>query len=143
MLNILIGTVSGVVSAMGMGGGTILILCLSLFLGKDQHIAQGANLIFFIPTALVSIFINIKQKLIKWKTGLTVGFFGIIRCNYWCKNISWFRYKQIKIVFSEYFCYLLQLLKYILFLHKKKQNKSIDLNKKVILILIKFRNRRK
>lgn len=63
---------------MGMGGGTILILCLSLFLGKDQHIAQGANLIFFIPTALVSIFINIKQKLIKWKTGLIVGGCGII-----------------------------------------------------------------
>lgn len=61
-----------------MGGGTILILCLSLFLGKDQHIAQGANLIFFIPTALVSIFINIKQKLIKWKTGLIVGGCGII-----------------------------------------------------------------
>lgn len=70
--------VSGVVSSMGMGGGTILILCLSLFLGKDQHIAQGANLIFFIPTALVSIFINIKQKLIKWKTGLIVGGCGII-----------------------------------------------------------------
>ena len=63
---------------MGMGGGTILILCLSLFLGKEQHIAQGANLIFFIPTAIVSIIINIKQKLIKWKTGITVSIFGAI-----------------------------------------------------------------
>ena len=79
MINIIIGIVSGLVSGMGMGGGTILILCLVLFLGKDQHIAQGANLIFFIPTSIVSIFINIKQKLIKWKTGSVVAIFGIIR----------------------------------------------------------------
>ena len=78
MLNILIGGISGIVSAMGMGGGTILILCLSLFLGKDQHIAQGANLVFFIPTSIVAIIMNIKHKLIKWKTGITVSIFGII-----------------------------------------------------------------
>lgn len=78
MLNVLIGAISGIVSGMGMGGGTILILCLSLFLGKEQHIAQGANLIFFVPTSIVSIFINVKQKLVKWKTGLTVAFFGVI-----------------------------------------------------------------
>jgi len=78
MLNILIGGISGIVSAMGMGGGTILILCLSLFLGKDQHVAQGANLVFFIPTSIVAIIMNIKQKLIKWKTGIQVTIFGII-----------------------------------------------------------------
>ncbi len=33
---------------------------------------------FFIPTAIVSTFINIKQKLIDWKTGITVAIFGII-----------------------------------------------------------------
>lgn len=73
MVNILIGAVSGLVSGMGMGGGTILILCLSLFMGVDQHVAQGANLVFFVPTSMVSIFTNIKQKLIKWKTGLIVS----------------------------------------------------------------------
>ena len=40
MINIIIGIVSGLVSGMGMGGGTIIILCLVLFLWKDQHIAQ-------------------------------------------------------------------------------------------------------
>ena len=58
---------------MGMGGGTILILCLSLFMHYDQHVAQGANLVFFVPTAIVSIITNLKQKLIKWKTGLIVA----------------------------------------------------------------------
>ena len=64
------------------GGGTILILCLSLFLGFEQHIAQGANLVFFVPTSIVSIFANIKQGLVKWKTGLWVGAFGIVRRSY-------------------------------------------------------------
>ena len=63
-------------------GGTILILCLSLFLGFEQHVAQGANLVFFVPTSIVSIFTNIKQGLVKWKIGLIVGAFGIIRCTY-------------------------------------------------------------
>lgn len=78
MINILIGAISGIVSSLGMGGGTILILCLSLFMGLDQHIAQGANLIFFIPTAIVAIFINQKNKLIKWKLGMVIAIFGII-----------------------------------------------------------------
>ena len=78
MINIFIGTISGVISSLGMGGGAILILCLSLFMGKDQHVAQGANLIFFIPTAIVAIFLNQKNKLIKWKTGLVIIVFGII-----------------------------------------------------------------
>ncbi len=63
---------------MGMGGGTILILCLTLFRGMEQHSAQGANLIFFVPTAIISIIINAKQKLVDWKVGTIVSIFGII-----------------------------------------------------------------
>ena len=43
MLEILTGFISGIVSGTGMGGGTILILILSLFMGVDQHIAQATN----------------------------------------------------------------------------------------------------
>ena len=78
MISLIIGIISGIVSAMGMGGGAILILCLSMFLGKEQHIAQGTNLVFFIPTAIVSIFINLKKKLIKWKSGLVIAGFGVV-----------------------------------------------------------------
>ena len=46
MIEILTGFISGIVSGTGMGGGTILILCLSLFLGIDQKIAQATNLYF-------------------------------------------------------------------------------------------------
>ena len=77
MIEIFIGLISGVVSGMGMGGGSILILLLSLFLGVEQHIAQATNLVFFIPTALVAIIINSKQKYIDYKTAIPVIVTGV------------------------------------------------------------------
>lgn len=61
-----------------MGGGTILIFLLSFLLGVEQHIAQATNLIFFIPTAIIAIWVNIKNKNIDLKLGLLISFFGII-----------------------------------------------------------------
>ena len=62
MTQIFIGLISGIVSGTGMGGGTILIFLLTNLLGLDQHIAQATNLIFFIPTSIIAIIINIKNK---------------------------------------------------------------------------------
>ena len=64
--------------ALECGGGTILILILSVFMGIDQHIAQGANLIFFVPTSISSIFVTLKERLINWKIGVPVSIFGVI-----------------------------------------------------------------
>lgn len=61
-----------------MGGGTILILCLSLFLGMDQKVAQATNLIFFIPTSIAAICVNIKKKKINFKISKVIIFWGII-----------------------------------------------------------------
>ena len=77
MLEILTGLISGIFSGTGMGGGTILILILSFFMGINQHTAQATNLIFFIPTAISAIFVSIKEKLIDWKLGITIAVFGI------------------------------------------------------------------
>ena len=46
MVETLIGLVSGIITGTGMGGGTILILLLTLINGVDQHKAQATNLIF-------------------------------------------------------------------------------------------------
>lgn len=43
---------AGLLGGMGMGGGTILIPALTIFLGVEQHAAQAANLIAFLPMAL-------------------------------------------------------------------------------------------
>jgi len=78
MIEILTGFISGIVSGTGMGGGTILILCLSIFLGVDQKIAQATNLIFFIPTSIAAIYINIKQKKINFNVSKIIVLWGII-----------------------------------------------------------------
>ena len=78
MIEILTGFISGIVSGTGMGGGTILILCLSIFLGINQKIAQATNLIFFIPTSIAAIYVNIKKKKIDFKVAKTIILFGII-----------------------------------------------------------------
>lgn len=78
MLETLIGFISGTVSGTGMGGGTILILCLSIFLGINQKTAQATNLIFFIPTSIAAIYINMKQKNINIKLAKQIIFWGII-----------------------------------------------------------------
>lgn len=77
MEKILIGIASGIVSGTGMGGGTILIFLLTFILGMEQHIAQATNLIFFIPTSIVAILVNFKNKNIDVKTGTLISLYGI------------------------------------------------------------------
>lgn len=78
MYELLIGFISGIVSGMGMGGGTILILLLSIFMNLDQHIAQATNLVFFIPTAISAIIIGIKNKNVQWKVAIPIVVAGVI-----------------------------------------------------------------
>lgn len=78
MTEIFIGMVSGIVSGTGMGGGTILIFLLSFMMGVEQHIAQATNLIFFIPTSIVAILVNLKNKNIDIKLALLISVFGIL-----------------------------------------------------------------
>lgn len=67
-----------ILSAMGMGGGGIFLLYLSMIAGFDQLKAQGINLIFFVPCAIVAIFIHNKNKLIEWKIAMLGCAFAVI-----------------------------------------------------------------
>lgn len=78
MLEIVTGIIAGSISGLGMGGGTVLILVLANFIGLEQHIAQATNLVFFIPTAITAIIVNIKQKLINFKLAIIVIVSGIV-----------------------------------------------------------------
>lgn len=78
MLNIIIGLFSGVVSGMGIGGGAILIPALIMIEGVAQQMAQGINLVYFIPTAIVSLIVHIKKKNVEVKTALIIGGCGMV-----------------------------------------------------------------
>lgn len=74
----LAGLIGGIIGGMGMGGGTLLIPVLTLFLGIEQHMAQAINLLVFIPTALVAVIIHAKNKLIDYKVSICVAISAII-----------------------------------------------------------------
>ena len=42
---------AGVLSSWGVGGGTLLLVAMTLLLGVEQLEAQAINLLFFLPTA--------------------------------------------------------------------------------------------
>ena len=52
---------------MGLGGGFILIIWLTIWENVAQKSAGGINLLFFLPIALISIILHSKNKLIEWK----------------------------------------------------------------------------
>ena len=55
VLPLLAGMGCGVLSAWGVGGGTLLLLVMTLFFGVDQAAAQGVNLLYFLPTAAMGL----------------------------------------------------------------------------------------
>ena len=55
LLPFLCGLGASIISAWGVGGGTLLLLVMTLFLGVDQRMAQGVNLLFFLPTAISAL----------------------------------------------------------------------------------------
>lgn len=64
---ILAGVLGGIVAGMGMGGGTLTIPILTIFLHFKQLAAQGINLIAFLPMSVLALIIHIKHGLVKFK----------------------------------------------------------------------------
>ncbi len=56
---------TGIAASMGMGGGFILVVYLTLYEQIAQRAAQGINLLFFIGTSLVSVAFHYKHKLLE------------------------------------------------------------------------------
>ncbi len=76
LIPIISGLVAGIAGGMGIGGGALLIPALTIFGGISQHDAQGANLIFFIPTAISALIIHIKNKSIDLKKMIFISLGG-------------------------------------------------------------------
>lgn len=67
-----------VLSALGMGGGGVLLIYLTAFRDMPQVAAQGVNLAFFIPVAAVSLAIHVKNRLVDYKLAAILIPGGII-----------------------------------------------------------------
>ena len=69
LLPLAVGFATGILSAWGVGGGTLLLLVMTLFFGVDQAAAQGINLLYFLPTAAMGLIWHRKNGLLD-KAGL-------------------------------------------------------------------------
>lgn len=90
-MNIIVGLLSGIAASMGFGGGFILIIYLTAFSDVNQITAQGVNLLFFLPVALVSLIIHQKNRLINWRVLLKLipgGILGILLGAFIASNIE-------------------------------------------------------
>lgn len=59
---IIVSAVLGFLSGLGVGGGSLLMLWLTLIAQTPQETARSINLLFFLPTALIA-------SLFRWKKG--------------------------------------------------------------------------
>ena len=75
---LLAGLLSGICGAMGLGGGTVLIIYLQFFEETEQLAAQGINIISFIPVAILAIFVYSKRGEIEWKIVIRIALWGIL-----------------------------------------------------------------
>ena len=57
---LLTGTIVGMLSGLGVGGGSLLMLYLQCFGGMEPADARAVNLLFFLPAALISTWLHRK-----------------------------------------------------------------------------------
>lgn len=78
IIALLAGLFSGILGSMGLGGGAVLVIYLSVFTETEQLAAQGINLLFFIPIAVIAVIIYSLKKQIKWRLTVKIAAFGLI-----------------------------------------------------------------
>ena len=55
------GALTGVLSGFGVGGGTLLLVYMTLVAGLEQTLAQGINLLYFLPAGLMALPAHVKN----------------------------------------------------------------------------------
>lgn len=92
---LLVSTVLGFFAGLGIGGGSLLVLWLGLVIGMDPATVRGINLLFFLPSAAVTICFRRKQGFLPWKKILPAILAGCITA----LGFSWLgRYFDITIL---------------------------------------------
>ena len=99
---VLAGLASGIFGGLGMGGGTLLIPVLTIFLVFDQKLAQGINLISFLVMAIFSMIIHYKNGYIKIKNIYYIIIPGVLFSILGGYLMSAISSKVLKIIFGVF-----------------------------------------
>ena len=60
-ISLLVGTILGFLTGLGIGGGSLLILWMTMVLKIPQETARVINLLFFLPAALISTLLRARR----------------------------------------------------------------------------------
>ena len=64
---VLAGLLTGILSGFGVGGGTLLLVYMTLIAGLEQPLAQGINLLYFLPAGLMALPAHLKNNYVEKK----------------------------------------------------------------------------
>ncbi len=73
----LAGAVTGVLSGFGVGGGSLLLIYMTSFAGVPQTLAQGVNLLYFLPAAATALPAHFKNGYVEKKALLPAAAAGL------------------------------------------------------------------
>ena len=77
MVAIFVGAALGFLSGLGVGGGSLLLLWLTVVMGQSQDTARAMNLLFFLPCALIATAFRWKQSRLPWRIALPAVLGGL------------------------------------------------------------------
>lgn len=74
----LAGAATGVLSGFGVGGGSLLLIYMTGFAGVPQALAQGINLLYFLPTAATALPAHFKNGYVEKRALLPAIGLGLV-----------------------------------------------------------------
>ena len=77
-MNVLASFFVALLAGLGVGGGGLLVLYLTLVRHIPQAEAQGSNLLFFLCAAGAAFLVNRKRRQFPWRTVLLLAASGVI-----------------------------------------------------------------
>lgn len=103
MISIIIASFfSAVCAALGLGGGTVLMLYFALLTEIPQQQAQGINLLLFLPVAALSLWFHTKNKLVAWKQIIWVILCGLPGVFLGCWLSEWLDVEWLRKAFGGF-----------------------------------------
>lgn len=67
LVSIAVAAILGTLAGLGVGGGSLLILWLTMVLGMEPQTARTINLMFFLPSALIATILRWKENALELK----------------------------------------------------------------------------
>ena len=124
VIYVLVGIISGIFGGLGMGGGTLLIPLLTIFLGFDQKLSQGINLLSFLVMAIFSLIIHYKNGYIATKHLFWIIIPAVIFSVLGAFAMTLIPSKILKMIFGVFLC-VLAVIEFIKVFKKDKKNEKI------------------